>query len=82
MNTLIQPIGALLLLIPDYFGNPNQEFMINYIVRDMDALLSHLEAQGVKQVKPKEVLEYGTFAWVNDNEGRRIELWEPILGVL
>lgn len=61
----------------DYFGDNNQPFMINYIVQNMDALLIQLESQGVMQVKPMEDHEYGKFAWINDINGNRIELWEP-----
>lgn len=58
-----------------YFEGP---VMVNYIVRDLDALLAKLEAAGISQVKPKEEYSYGTFAWVRDAEGRWIELWEPV----
>jgi predicted enzyme related to lactoylglutathione lyase len=51
--------------------------MINYVVQNMDALLIQLESQGVMQVKPMEDHEYGKFAWINDINGNRIELWEP-----
>ncbi len=61
----------------DYFGDNNQPFMINYIVQNMDALLIQLESQGVMQVKPMEDYDYGKFAWINDINGNRIELWEP-----
>jgi len=66
----------------DYFGDSGQEFMINYIVKDMDGLIAHLKAQNISLLKPKEVFEYGTFIWIKDSDGRRIELWEPILGIL
>jgi len=61
----------------DYFGDSNQTFMVNYIVQNMDDLLAKLEQQGVKQVKPMEDSEFGKFAWINDINGQRIELWEP-----
>ncbi|MBL7811575.1 MAG: VOC family protein [Bacteroidetes bacterium] len=61
----------------DYFGESGQEFMVNYIVRDMDELLQNLAKQGIGQVKPAENTDFGKFAWVNDSDGRRIELWEP-----
>src|SRR5215470_7278447 len=37
----------------NYFA-PNQPFMINYIVDDMDALLDHLKQEGVK-IDPKRM---------------------------
>jgi predicted enzyme related to lactoylglutathione lyase len=61
----------------EYFGNSDQQFMINYRVRDLDLLLENLEQAGVKTVKPKEESEFGKFAWVEDIDGYRIELWEP-----
>lgn len=61
----------------DYFGNSGQEFMINYRVRDLDELLAKLKANGISQVNDIYEAEYGRFAWVEDCDGRRIELWEP-----
>ncbi len=61
----------------DYFGGP-QSFMINLRVSGLKELLQELAAAGVKEVKPQETMEgIGRFAWVNDPEGNRIELWEP-----
>jgi glyoxylase I family protein len=61
----------------DYFGG-NQAFMLNFRVSDLDAMLAQLEEHGIRPVK--EVLEetgVGRFAWIEDPEGNRIELWEP-----
>jgi catechol 2,3-dioxygenase-like lactoylglutathione lyase family enzyme len=61
----------------DYFP-PNQPFMINYIVDDMDALLDRLKQEGVK-IDPKRMDEsYGRFAWIHDSDGNKIELWQPM----
>lgn len=61
-----------------YFGNMDQQFMLNFRVADLDKLLAQLEAAGVK-IAPERMNEsYGRFAWVFDPEGRKIELWEPI----
>ena len=60
----------------DYFA-PGQTFMLNYIVDDMDALLTRLEQEGVK-IDPKRMDEsYGRFAWIYDTDGNKIELWQP-----
>ena len=60
----------------DYFA-PNQPFMINYIVDDLDALLDRLKHEGVK-IDPKRMDEsYGRFAWIYDLDGNKIELWQP-----
>jgi len=61
----------------DYFA-PNQLFMVNYIVDDMDALLDRLKQEGVK-IDPKRMDEsYGRFAWIYDSDGNKIELWQPL----
>ena len=61
----------------DYFGGP-QAFMLNLRVADLDGLLAKLTAAGVRQPKPRESMEgIGDFAWVEDPEGNRIELWQP-----
>ncbi|MBL8645582.1 MAG: VOC family protein [Rhodospirillaceae bacterium] len=62
----------------DYFGPGASEFMINYRVRDLDTLLKHLRTGGAQVVGKTEDYPYGRFAWVVDNEGRKIELWQPI----
>jgi catechol 2,3-dioxygenase-like lactoylglutathione lyase family enzyme len=55
-----------------------QPFMINYIVDDLDALLDRLKQEGVK-IDPKRMNEsYGRFAWIYDQDGNKIELWQPL----
>jgi uncharacterized protein (TIGR02246 family) len=61
----------------DYFGPGDAPLMINYRVGDLDAVLAALEAEGIGIVKPVVDESYGKFAWINDPEGHRIELWEP-----
>lgn len=61
----------------DYFGPSHAQFMINYIVDDLDALLDRLKQEGVK-IDPKRMDEsYGRFAWIYDLDGNKIELWQP-----
>ena len=62
----------------DYFGESDQRFMLNYRVADLDRVLAELARGGVHPVKPTEDYPYGRFAWIEDPEGRRIELWEPV----
>jgi predicted enzyme related to lactoylglutathione lyase len=60
-----------------YFEPSPASFMINYRVRDLDALLAALRSEGV-EVDPKvEEGEFGRFAWIMDPEGNRVELREP-----
>ncbi len=59
------------------YMEPSQApFMINYRVADMDAIVSTLEAEGIK-ILGRQDEEYGRFAWLLDPEGNKIELWEP-----
>ena len=61
----------------DYFGSPEQAWMPNFRVRDLDAMLAQLRAAGADVEDKVEDYEYGRFGWVRDPEGNRIELWEP-----
>ena len=54
-----------------------QQVMVNYRVRDLDALLAELRAAGVEVDDKVEDHEYGRFGWAVDPEGNRFELWEP-----
>ncbi len=61
----------------DYFGDDNQQFMINFRVDDLDAMLERLTADGTKVLEAREEFEFGKFAWIVDPAGNRVELWEP-----
>jgi len=61
----------------DYFGPSPQRFMFNFRVKDLDALLAALAAEGVKIDPKRDDAPYGRFAWIYDPEGNKIELWEP-----
>jgi catechol 2,3-dioxygenase-like lactoylglutathione lyase family enzyme len=58
--------------------SPNQPFMVNYIVDDIDALLERLKAEGVKIDEKRMDESYGRFAWIYDLDGNKIELWQPV----
>ena len=60
-----------------YFGEDGASFMINYRVKDLDAVLAALRGEGVEVARKIEDSEYGRFGWIADPEGNRIELWEP-----
>ena len=64
----------------DYFGSRDQQVMVNYRVRDLDAMLAQLRAAGVPVEEHIEEHEYGRFGWAADPDGNRIELWEPAAG--
>jgi len=61
----------------DYFGSGEQQLMVNFRVRDLDAMLAQLRAAGVDVLDRVEEYEYGRFGWASDPEGNRFELWEP-----
>jgi predicted enzyme related to lactoylglutathione lyase len=61
----------------DYFGDAAQQYMINYRVEDLEALIKQLKEEGVTIVDQMEIYEYGKFVHILDGEGNRIELWEP-----
>ncbi|CAN5914805.1 VOC family protein [soil metagenome] len=60
-----------------YFEPSTKDFMINYRVDDMDALLGELKKSGVTIVDTVQSVEYGKFVHILDVEGNKIELWEP-----
>ena len=62
----------------DYYKPSKKSFMFNYRVADLKALLEVLKQEGVTIVGEIEEFDYGKFAWIMDNNGNKIELWEPI----
>jgi predicted enzyme related to lactoylglutathione lyase len=60
-----------------YFEPSTKDFMINYIVSDLDALVTELKKEGVTIVDDIENYDYGKFVHIIDLEGNKIELWEP-----
>lgn len=60
-----------------YFGRPEQPFMVNFRVADLDAMRAQLRAAGVQVVEEVDDSEYGRFGWAYDGEGNRFELWQP-----
>lgn len=61
----------------DYFGNKNQQWMINFRVRDLAAMVRQLRAAGVAVEVDEETYPNGLFARLEDPEGNPIQLWEP-----
>ena len=64
----------------DYFGASGQEFMVNYRVDDLDAMLAELREAGVEVADEVQREEYGSFGWAVDCDGRRFELWQAPAG--
>jgi D-3-phosphoglycerate dehydrogenase len=61
----------------DYFEPSKKQFMQNFRVADLDALLEKLKADGVQVIRDPQSFDYGKFGWILDPEGNKIELWEP-----
>ena len=60
-----------------YFGPSTKDFMINYRVGNLNALLEQLRKDGVTITDSIEAAPYGKFVHIMDIEGNKIELWEP-----
>lgn len=60
-----------------YFGPSAQDFMINYRVENLEALVEELKKEGVTIVDKIETYDYGKFVHILDAEGNKVELWEP-----
>ena len=61
----------------DYFGDPQQMWMVNFRVRDLDKMLGQLRAAGIEVQADAESSPIGRFARLHDPEGNPIELWQP-----
>jgi glyoxylase I family protein len=60
----------------DSYFPAEQQVMLNFQVYNLDETIKHLEEIGVPLVKERESSEYGKFIWIEDPEGRLVELWE------
>ena len=62
----------------EYFGRPEQQWMINFRVANLDAIVAQLKSQDIEvETRPDEWdSEIGRFARIHDPEGNPIELWE------
>lgn len=60
-----------------WFAPSNASFMINYRVDDMTGLLANLRAAGIEIIKGPDTDDNGTFAWILDPDGNKVELWQP-----
>ncbi|HMV25429.1 MAG TPA: VOC family protein [bacterium] len=63
-----------------YFHPSRAQFMINFRVKNLKKLMEVLRAEGVQQIGKIETFEYGSFGWILDPNGVKIELWEPVKG--
>lgn len=61
-----------------YFGDDNQQFMFNFRVRDLDAMVDQLQAAGIEVKVDSETYPNGRFARLADPEGNPIQLWQEM----
>lgn len=64
----------------EQFAPSTAPFMVNYRVEDLRALVKALKEEGCNVLDKIDDSEYGTFGWVIDPEGNKIELWQPPQG--
>jgi predicted enzyme related to lactoylglutathione lyase len=58
----------------------DKEYMIDYRVQNLDALVAKLKTNGVTIVDTIAKYDFGKFVHILDNEGNKVELWEPVEG--
>ncbi len=63
----------------EWFAPSQSPFMINYRVDDMDGMVKRLKKEGVEIQNGPESHENGTFLWIMDPAGNKVELWQPML---
>jgi len=61
-----------------YMEPSRRDFMLDFAVDDLSAILDRLKAKGVTVLKRDDEDPNGRFAWIIDPDGTKIELWEPI----
>jgi len=61
----------------DYFGSKQQGWMVNYRVRNLDAMVAQLQKANIAVKVDPQKYPNGRFARLHDPEGNPVELWEP-----
>jgi catechol 2,3-dioxygenase-like lactoylglutathione lyase family enzyme len=60
-----------------YFEPSAKDFMINFRVENIEALVDALKEEGVTVLDNIETYDYGKFVHILDIEGNKLELFEP-----
>jgi len=60
-----------------HLGRPEQQWSVNFRVRDLDAMVSQLRRAGIEVEVDPETYPNGRFASLADPEGNPVQLWEP-----
>ena len=61
-----------------YFAPSQKDFMINYRVENLEALVEVLKSEGVTILNEIETYDYGKFVHILDIDSNKIELWQPL----
>jgi predicted enzyme related to lactoylglutathione lyase len=61
-----------------YFEPSTQDYMINYRVDNLEALIEEFKKNGVTIVDTMETVDYGKFIHILDAEGNKVQLWQPL----
>lgn len=61
-----------------YFAPSGKDFMINYRVENLAALVEELKKEGVTVLDTIESYDYGKFVHILDGEGNKVQLWEAV----
>ncbi len=61
----------------EWFSPSASSFMVNYRVDDMAGMIAQLQKGGVDIQRGPESHPNGSFAWIIDPDGNKVELWEP-----
>jgi catechol 2,3-dioxygenase-like lactoylglutathione lyase family enzyme len=60
-----------------YLAPSRRDFMLDFAVDDLDAVVARLKAKRVTILKQEDSDPNGKFAWILDPDGTKIELWQP-----
>ena len=86
VQTVWRPEGGPTVFAPfpcdtGYFGRAEQQWMINFRVEDLNAMIAQLRDADIDvETRAEWDSGIGRFARLHDPEGNPIELWEPGAG--
>jgi len=60
-----------------FFGHSDRQWIVNFRVADLDALVGELRGAGIEVEVDAKTYPNGRFAELADPEGNPIQLWEP-----
>lgn len=60
-----------------FFERTSQQFVLNFRVRNLDAMVAQLRRAGIAVDRDPKVYPNGQFASLHDPEGNPIQLWQP-----